>query len=137
MASKIIAPILEAKGFTTFVSPPGPDRGVDILASMGSLGFDHPRICVQVKSEAEPVGRQIHDQLLGAMSNHKAEYGLLVSWGGFRNTIVSDTASHFFKIRLWTHREIIQEFLRHYEELPEDVKEAIPLKRIWVVDKRS
>ena len=46
-------------------------------------------------------------------------------------------ASHFFKVRLWTHKDIVQEFLRHYEDMPEDVKEAIPLKRIWIIDKRG
>ena len=135
--AKIIAAILEAKGFTTYVSPAGPDRGVDILASQGSLGFDPPRICVQVKSSSDPVDRQTHDQLVGAMSNHKADYGLLVSWGGFKNSITSDTASHFFKVRLWTHKEIVQEFLRHYKDLPEDIQEIIPLKQIWIIDKRS
>lgn len=134
--AKIIAAILEAKGFTTYISPVGPDKGVDILASQGSLGFDHPHICVQVKSGSEPVDRPTHDQLIGAMSNHKADYGLLVSWGGFKNSITNDVASHFFKVRLWTHKEIVQEFLRHYENMPEDIKESIPLKRIWIIDKR-
>ena len=137
LARKIVAPILEAKGFTTYVSPTGPDKGVDILASQGSLGFDHPRICVQVKSGSDPVDRPTHDQLIGAMSNHKADYGLLVSWGGFRNSIINDIASHFFKVRLWTHMEIVQEFLRHYEKMLDDVKEAIPLKQIWIIDKRA
>ena len=32
------------------VAPPGPDGGVDIVAGSGPMGFDRPRICVQVKS---------------------------------------------------------------------------------------
>ena len=136
MAS-VIAAILEAKGYTTFVSPPGPDNGVDILASLGALGFDPPRICVQVKSGDSMLERPTLDQLIGAMSNHKADYGMLVSWGGFKSSILRDTANHFFKVRLWTHKDIVQEFLRHYNDLPEDIREAIPLKRIWIIDKRD
>lgn len=135
--AKVVAAILEAKGFITHVSPPGPDNGVDILASKGSLGFESPRICVQVKSGGTPLDRATHDQLIGAMSNHKADYGMLVSWGGFKDSIKKEEAKHFFKIRLWTHKEIVQEFLTHYEALPEDIREAIPLKRIWIVDKRA
>lgn len=135
--AKIVAAILEAKGFTTFVSPPGPDNGVDILASQGSLGFDTPRICVQVKSGNNPLDRTTHDQLIGAMSNHKADFGMLVSWGGFKSSITQKEADHFFKIRLWTNKEIVQEFLRHYEDLPEEIRETIPLKRIWIIDKRD
>ena len=135
--AEVIAAILEAKGYTALVSPPGPDKGVDILASQGSLGFDPPRICVQVKSGDNPLGRSTLDQLIGAMSNHKADYGMLVSWGGFKSTIQQEEANQFFKVRLWTHREIVKEFLRHYEDLPEDIREAIPLKRIWIIDKRD
>jgi restriction system protein len=135
--AEVIAAILEAKGYTALVSPPGPDSGVDILASQGSLGFDPPRICVQVKSGDNPLERTTLDQLIGAMSNHKADYGMLVSWGGFKSTIQREEASQFFKVRLWTHKEIVREFLHHYENLPEDIREAIPLKRIWIIDKRD
>lgn len=132
----VVAAVLEAKGFKTYVSPSGPDQGVDILAAPGSLGFERPRICAQVKSGDESVGSSVHDQLIGAMNNHKAEYGLLVSWGGFKNTVLSKKASHFFTIRLWDHRDVINELIKHYEDLPEEIKEAVPLKRIWIIDKQ-
>ena len=133
----VVAAILEAKGYRTYVSPPGPDNGVDILASQGSLGFDPPRICVQVKSGDNPLDRTMLDQLIGAMSNHKAEFGMLVSWGGFKSSITREEANQFFKVRLWTHKEIIHEFLHHYRDLPEAVREQIPLKQIWIIDKRD
>jgi restriction system protein len=135
--ARIIAAILEAKGYTTLISPAGSDKGVDILASQGALGFDQPRICVQVKSEQNPTDRPTLDQLIGAMSNHKADYGMLVSWGGFRSTVQKEEANHFFKVRLWTHKEIVNEFLHHYPDLPEDIRETIPLKRVWIIDKRD
>lgn len=132
--SKIVDAILRAKGFTTFVSPPGPDGGVDILASPGTLGFGSPKICVQVKSVNAPVERAVLDQLGGVMKNFNAEYGLLVSWSGFKSSITKETAKQFFNIRLWSHKEILEEFLRHYEQFDGDIKEMIPLKKIWVVD---
>ena len=98
--AKIVDAILRAKGFTTYVSPAGPDKGVDILASAGTLGFGSPKICVQVKSTDAPVDRIVLDQLGGVMKNFGAEYGLLVSWSGFKSSVINETAKQFFEIRL-------------------------------------
>lgn len=132
--SKIVDAILRAKGFSTYVSPAGPDKGVDILASPGALGFGSPKICVQVKSTDAPADRMVLDQLGGVMKNFGAEYGLLVSWSGFKSSVTSETAKQFFDIRLWTHKEVIEEFLKHYDQMDEEMKAFIPLKKIWVVD---
>ena len=53
--ARLVEAILEAQGYVTRTSPPGPDGGVDILAAKGPLGFDAPRICIQVKSSATPI----------------------------------------------------------------------------------
>ena len=131
---QIIEAILRAKGFTTYRSPAGPDKGVDILACAGTFGFGSPRICVQVKSADTPVDRTVLDQLNGVMKNYHAEYGLLVSWSGFKNSVTNEVAKQFFEIRLWTHAEIIDEFLRHYDQMDDEIKEKIPLKKIWIVN---
>lgn len=132
--AQIVDAILRAKGFTTYVSPAGPDKGVDILASSGVLGFGGQKICVQVKSSNEPIDRIVLDQLGGVMKNFNATYGLLVSWSGFKSSVISETAKQFFDIRLWTHKEIIEEFLKYYDVMDDEIKELIPLKRIWVVN---
>jgi restriction system protein len=120
--AKVIASILRANGFTTFVSSEGPDKGVDILASQGALGFGGINICVQVKSSDTPVDRPTLDQLIGTMSNFKAEYGLLVSWGGFKSSVINETANQFFKVRLWTHKEVVEQFIANYENLDDEIK---------------
>ena len=98
------------------------------------MGFDNPKICVQVKATDTPVDRPTLDQLIGTMSNFKADYGLLVSWSGFKSSVIKETANHYFKVRLWTHNEIVDEFLENYEMIDDDIKLEIPLKRIWVVN---
>lgn len=132
--ARIVEAILKAKGFTVFHSPKGADHGVDLLASSGSLGFASPKICVQVKSTEEAVERVVLDQLIGTMANVGAEYGLLVSWGGFKSSIIRDIPMQFFKVRLWSRIEIINELLQYYELLDEELKQEIPLKRIWILD---
>lgn len=64
---RLVEAILKAKGFLTYRAPAGPDKGVDLLAAGGTLGFESPKICVQVKSGETPVDRPTLDQLIGAM----------------------------------------------------------------------
>ena len=83
---QLISEILKAKGFTVYHSKQGADGGKDILAAGGEMGFGSPKICVQVKSHDTPVDRPTLDQLGGVMNKVGAEYGLLVSWSGFKQS---------------------------------------------------
>ena len=131
--ARLVAQILEAQGYTVYQPPEGPDQGVDLLAAPGNLGFDHPRVCVQVKSEEKPIEREVLDKLLGTMQNVRAEQGLLVSWGGFKNTIERERANQFFRVRLWNRNELIENLLSNYDKLDDDLKAELPLKRIWTI----
>lgn len=83
----LVEAILNAQGFTTHRSDKGADGGIDILAAPDTLGFGHPRICVQVTSQTSPLERPVFDQLVGTMQHVGADQGLLVCWGGFKPTI--------------------------------------------------
>ena len=89
---------------------------------------------MQVKTEANPIGRPILDQLIGAMSNFNADYGLLVSWSGFKSSVMNEASKQFFKVRLWNSQNIIQEIFNNYEKLSNEIKAEIPLKRIWMLN---
>ena len=129
----LIESILQAKGYTTFHSPEGADKGIDILAAPQPMGFGEPKLCVQVKSTESPIDRPTLDQLIGAIHNFGADQGLLVSWSGFKNSVERERAKQFFKVRLWGQKEIIQEFIKNYDKLDEDIKAEIPLKRVWTL----
>ncbi len=131
--AKLIEAILKAQGYSTYISQEGPDNGVDILASPGSLGFGRPRICVQVKTGDNPVDRPTLDQLLGAMQNFNADQGLLVSWGGFKSSVDKEIPKQFFRVRLWDQSSIIKELTDVYDKLDEDIRAEIPLKKIWTL----
>ena len=130
---RLVEAILKAQGYTTYRSPEGADKGVDILAAPGPLGFGRPRICVQVKSQESPVDRPTLDQLVGTMQNVQAEQGLLVSWGGFKSSVDREVASQFFRVRLWDQDALVNELLEYYHQLDEALRADIPLKRIWTV----
>jgi predicted Mrr-cat superfamily restriction endonuclease len=111
----------------------GGGRGVDIVAGAGPLGFGQPRLCVQVKSGDTPVEAKAINELRGAMQSVRASEGLFVSWGGFKGTVARETATNFFTVRLWTQKELLEALFSHYDQLSEDLKAELPLKRIWTV----
>jgi restriction system protein len=76
--ARLVKEILKAQGYTTQLSPPGADGGLDILAASGPLGFEQPRVCVQVKSTTMQVDVKILRELQGVMRKVQAELGLLV-----------------------------------------------------------
>ncbi len=131
--ARLVDAILKAQGYTTYLSPAGPDKGIDILAAPGPLGFGNPRICVQVKSGDTAVDLPTMNQLIGSMQNVQADQGLLVSWSGFKSSIDKEVPTQFFRVRLWDQYTIIDELLNSYGKLDEDIKAELPLKRMWAL----
>jgi restriction system protein len=131
--ARLVDAVLKAQGFTTYLSPEGPDKGIDILAAGGPFGFDHPKICVQVKSGNTPADRPEFTQLIGAMQSVNANQGLFVSWSGFKITVLKEEPVQFFKVRLWNQEDLIAQLLANYSKLDEDIRVELPLKQIWTL----
>jgi restriction system protein len=131
--TRLVTSLLKAQGYKTFMSPPGPDGGVDIVAGRGALGFDKPRLCVQVKSGATPVDVSAFRELQGVMKNFGAEQGLFVSWSGFKETVHREARVLYFEIRLWDADKLVNAIFENYEKLPEEIQTELPLKRIWAL----
>ena len=130
--ARLVEAILNTQGYETYRPPDGPDGGIDILAGFGHMGFDTPRICVQVKSggvQKDSVVRELE----GVMNRVGANQGLLVSWDGFNKNAIASVKEGFFKVRLWDDKKLIQNLQLCYEKLPDEIQTELPLKRIWVV----
>ena len=131
--ARLVDAVLRAQGFTTHLSPEGPDKGIDILAAGGPFGFDRPRICVQVKSGDTPADRPEFTQLIGAMQSVNADQGLFVSWSGFKPTVMKEVPTQFFKVRVWDAKDLIEQLLQNYEKLDQDIRAELPLKQMWTI----
>ena len=131
--ARLVDAVLRAQGYFTYRSPEGPDKGIDILAAPEPMGFEEPRVCVQVKSSDSPLDRPTLDQLIGVMQNVQASHGLLVSWGGFKSSVDKEKATQFFRVRLWDQGDLIDQVLSHYDKLDEEIRRELSLKRIWIV----
>lgn len=51
------------------------------------------------------------------MNKVGAEYGLLVSWSGFKSSVEQERGNQFFKIRLWDANDVIDELFNNYDKL--------------------
>lgn len=129
----LVEAVLTAQGYKSTKSEPGPDGGVDIIAGRGPMGFDPPKLCVQVKSSTSPLDVTILRELKGVMRDFGAEQGLLVAWGGFKRTVIVEARRAFFEVRLWDADHLLDAILAQYDQFPEDLKADLPLKRIWTL----
>ena len=131
--AKLVDAVLVADGWSTKLSPPGPDGGIDIFAGRGPFGLDAPRLCVQVKSQNSPADVTVYRTLQGAMQSYKAEQGLLVCWGGFNKVVLNEARQGHFTVRLWESRDLVEAIYRTYDKLPAEIQAELPLKRVWML----
>ncbi len=131
--ARLVDAVLQAQGYLTRVSPPGPDGGVDILAGTGPMGFGSPRLCVQVKSSSSPVDVNVFRELQGILTSFHADQGLLVSAGGFKKSVLQEATKSFFAIRLWDAGDLLEAILRNYDKFSDELQAELPLKRIWTL----
>src|SRR5260370_1813570 len=86
---KLVAALLRAMGYhVSWIAPPGPDKGIDILAHNDALGTSTPRIKVQVKRRADKIsvdGLRSFMAMLG-----EQDVGIFVSTGGFTSDAESE-----------------------------------------------
>ena len=130
----LVAEVLKAQGFEVRPNPrKGPDGGVDILAGKGSMGFDEPHLCVQVKSSDSVIGREDYDKLKGVMQTIGAKHGLFVSWGGFNRNVEEENKRDFFHIRLWTADDLVSKIQDVYPNLPKEIQSELPMQQIWTL----
>ncbi|MFP3466032.1 restriction endonuclease [Leifsonia sp. SIMBA_070] len=130
----LVAEILRAEGMTCKVPPKGADGGIDIIAGSGVLGISAPTIIVQVKSQASRIGSEVLDQLGGVVGQHQADHGLLVAMGGLTAQAQAKVDAQRLRVAVWDAEEVVDRLLKHYEVLPNSIRDAIPLRRTWLID---
>lgn len=126
--------VLNAMGYVTQVSPPGADGGVDIVASRDPLGLEPPLIKVQCKSSTGKSGAPEVQSLLGTLG--AGERGLFVALGGFTPP-AEQVARTSPTLRLLDADQLIDSLLSHYDQLSEEARALLPLRRVWVPDRQS
>ncbi len=126
----LVAGVLRAMGFEAVSTPPGPDRGVDIVAHPDAFGFEQPRIKAQVKHKKSTSGGPEMRSFIGTLRS--GEKGVFVSTGGFTRDAKLEAEHAHQPVTLLDRDDFIQLMLQHYEHLESEFKAQIPLQRVWV-----
>jgi restriction system protein len=126
---EVVAGMLRAMGYKTRVSPSGPDRGKDIVASPDGFGFESPRIVVEVKHRNAQMGAEAVRSFLGG--RHKDDKGLYVSTGGFSKDAHYEAERAAIPVMLMDLDGLVDGVLEHYENLDADVRALIPLTKVY------
>src|SRR5690606_25405634 len=127
---ELVAGLLRAMGYKTRVSPSGPDRGKDIVASPDGFGFESPRIVVEVKHRpGSPMGSQEVRSFLGG--RHKDDQGLYVSTGGFSREARYEAERASIPLTLMDLDDLARALLDHYERVDVETQRLLPLRKIY------
>lgn len=68
------------------------------------------------------------------MSQHRADQGLLVAWGGLNRQARAEIRTDRLTIRVWEADDILDHLFEVYDRLPDTRRSEVPLKRAWVLD---
>jgi len=128
---KLVAALLRAMGYhVSWTAPPGPDKGIDILAHNDPLGTSTPRIKVQVKRRADKVsvdGLRAFMALLG-----EQDVGIFVATGGFTKEAESEARTkETRKLTLVDLEQLVELWVQHYAKVAESDKRLLPLKPVY------
>jgi len=128
----LVAGLLRGMGYhVAWVSPPGPDRGIDIIAHIDPLGIAGPRIKVQVKRR--PGDRTGVDGVRSFMATlADGDIGLFVSSGGFSKEAHDEARrQERRRITLLDLKRLFDLWVEHYPKIPEDKRSLLPLRPIY------
>src|SRR5271165_6529965 len=128
---KLVAALLRAMGYhVSWNAPPGPDKGIDILAHTDPLGTSTPRIKVQVKRRADKIsadGLRSFMAVLGAQ-----DVGIFVSTGGFTSEAESEARTQERRtVTLVDLEKLFDLWVLYYERIAEVDKRLLPLKSVY------
>jgi restriction system protein len=126
---ELVAGILRAMGYKTRISPRGPDRGRDIVASPDGLGLEQPRIVVEVKHRQGAIGAPALRGFVGGLQS--SDRGLYVSTGGFAREARYEADRASCPITLIDLDELVSLLLEHYDETDPRTRALVPLVPIY------
>jgi len=127
----LVAALIEAMGYhVAWVAPPGPDRGIDIIAGLDPLGIKDPRIKVQVKHR--PDTKTPPDQLRSFMAVlSDKDVGIFVASGGFTRDAASEARTQENRrITLIDLERLVELWIEHYRAIDDTQRQLLPLRPV-------
>ena len=128
---RLVAALLRAMGlYVSWISPPGPDKGVDILAHNDQLGISTPRIKVQVKRRADKISVDGLRSFMAVLGEQ--DVGIFVSTGGFTSEAESEARTkETRKLTLLNLEKLVDLWVKNYDKIEDSDKLLLPLKPVY------
>jgi len=126
---ELVAGLLRAMGYKTRVTPAGPDRGRDIIASPDGFGFQSPRIVVEVKHRKGAMGAPEVRSFVGGLRQH--DNGLYVSTGGFSREARYEADRTNQNLTLMDADDLGKAIVEHYDSMDTETRALLPLRKIY------
>jgi restriction system protein len=134
----LVAALLKAMGYhVLWVAPPGPDRGIDMIAHTDPLGTTSPRIKVQVKRQ--PGTKMSVDAIRSFMAVlGDQDVGIFISAGGFTSEAEREARSQEKRrLTLIDLNRLVELWTEHFLQLDEVDRQRLPLKPIYFLAPRE
>ena len=126
----LVADLLRAMSYhVSWVSPPGKDGGVDVLAWPDALGTRLPRIKVQVKRQQQAVSVDGLRSFLALLGDD--DVGLFVCTGGFtKDAEIEARTQEKRRVTLIGLEKLFDLWVEHYDGLSDQARRRLPLRPI-------
>ena len=127
----LVAGLLRGMGYhVAWVSPPGPDKGIDIISHSDPLGIKGPRIKVQVRRRDERTNVEGVRSFMALLAS--GDVGLFISTGGFTKDAEQEARNQENRrIMLVDLKRLFDLWVEHYAEIPEVNRRLLPLKSVY------
>lgn len=135
---ELVASLLKAMNYhVLWIAPPGPDRGIDIIAHTDPLGTSSPRIKVQVKRQADTkISREGISSFVGTLGSQ--DVGIYVSAGGFTAEAEREARSQEQRrVSLIDLDRLVALWIEHSASLDDADRQRLPLKPIYFLAPRE
>lgn len=133
---ELVAGLLKAMSYhVAWVSPPGADGGIDIVAYTDPLGASGPRIKVQVKRLDSKVTADNLRSFMAVLGDQ--DVGIYVALGGFTSGAESEARrQEKRKLTLIDALSLYELWVQHLHRVPEDYRQLLPLTPVYYLDRR-
>ena len=128
---ELVADLLRAMGYhISWVSPPGKDGGIDIVAHTDPLGTQPPRIKVQVKRKKEAVDVDGLRSFMALLSDD--DVGLFVTLGGFTKDAAEEARTQEKRrVTLIDLERLFDLWVEYYTKLSDTARQRLALRPIY------
>lgn len=130
----LVAGLLKSMGYhINWVSPPGRDGGLDIIAYNDPIGVTNPRIKIQVKRRQDKIQVDELRSFMALLGEH--DVGIFVSTGGFSSGAESEArASANRRITLIDQETLYDLWVENYGKIADEYKKYLPLRPVYFLN---